>query len=356
MQELQDIFFKEFCETRFIRIDDLKVPCPPELLSAQIVTHCREALEHLEENWIPAAASLLRENKHLWQNLVPTRDNDVKSIKSFFETVGTLMSIQLRYIIENSVNDFVEYVEEFANGNKNHDQEFFATSLIQVEICVNRNRGQLEFLPTLEQSKTVLQSSIIHIVHHACQVPRVEAKLFENLVDNDSDGLNNESSNVGLLIESEGEQSSLIQKSAKDLKLRSVPRHDELISKAQERLGEVFKCNLLGPKGYLSNYDGFKQLYNKMHSNMINQFLRKATTSEPKCFEDVLDILEEFREKLKELQSLQDSISQMRLFKPLNLVTLDCVNVNDTLWQEAEKLIRSLIQFQVDLNQSVNKQ
>ena len=181
-------------------------------------------------------------------------------------------------------------------------------------------------------------------------------KLFENLVDNDSDGLNNESSNVGLLIESEGEQSTLIQKSAKDLKLRSVPRHDELISKAQERLSEVFKGNLLGPKGYLSNYDGFKQLYNKMHSNMINQFLRKATTSEPKSFEDVLDILEEFRGKLKELQSLQDSISQMRLFKPLNLVTLDCVNVNDTLWQEAEKLIRSLIQFQVDLNQSVNKQ
>jgi len=53
------------------------------------VTHCREALEHLEENWIPAAASLLRDNKHLWQNLVPTRDNDVKSIKAFFETVGT---------------------------------------------------------------------------------------------------------------------------------------------------------------------------------------------------------------------------------------------------------------------------
>ena len=110
MQGLQNLFFKEFHDTRFIRIDDLKVPCAAEMLSAQIVTHCREALEHLEENWIPAASSLLRENKHLWQNLVPTRDNDVKSIKAFFETVSTLMSIQLRYIIENSVNDFVKYV------------------------------------------------------------------------------------------------------------------------------------------------------------------------------------------------------------------------------------------------------
>ena len=89
---------------------------------------------------------------------------------------------------------------------------------------------------------------------------------------------------------------------------------------------------------------------------MINQFLRKATTSEPKCFEDVLDILEEFRDKLKELKGLQEAIGNMRLFKSLNLINLDCVNVNDNLWKEADKLIRLLVQFQVDLNQSVNKQ
>jgi len=38
-------------------------------------------------------------------------------MEHFFRSVGTLMSEQLRYCIERSLEDFVEFLEQYGDGN-----------------------------------------------------------------------------------------------------------------------------------------------------------------------------------------------------------------------------------------------
>lgn len=350
MPLLQELFHTHFAKLRFIRVQDLELPCTPEDLNSQIEEHCTGAAEKLKNEWIPAASNLLLVNKHSWQNLIPQRDDDMRNVREFFETVAALMSLQLRSIVQSSIEDFVAFINTYKDGNSDYNAEFYSIPFIEVDVRVTKNR--LEFSPSLEHSRQRLQQTIIHVIHYGSKLERVESRLFADLKeendDNDTPDGNlqatvNATSNNGIL-------------NSQHFKLKSVERHEDCVCIAQQRLAELFNLNVEGPNGYLSNYEQFKPLYTKSHTNLINQFLRKVTTTESNDADGVISQLGEFREKLSELQSLQSDIASTRLKKPLNFIILNCKEVNDFIWGETEKLMKLLVQYQIELNQGVNKQ
>ena len=63
--------------------------------------------------WLPELAELFLKNKSKWVHLAPARESDSRQlIREFFDTVGTLMSRQLRECVTNSLSDFVQFMEE----------------------------------------------------------------------------------------------------------------------------------------------------------------------------------------------------------------------------------------------------
>merc|ERR1711970_539290 len=100
MPKLQNLFYDDYINTRFVQTEKLTVPCTPENLISQVQEQCSSTLSFLKNDWIPACSQLLLENKESWQHLIPQRDNDTKNIHAFFESVSALMSLQLRHIVE----------------------------------------------------------------------------------------------------------------------------------------------------------------------------------------------------------------------------------------------------------------
>lgn len=63
-------------------------------------------------SWIPNCAQVFLDKKDLWYHLVPQNDVDsLELVKQFFASVGSLMSIQLRNLVINSLKDFLKFLE-----------------------------------------------------------------------------------------------------------------------------------------------------------------------------------------------------------------------------------------------------
>ena len=58
------------------------------------------------------------DKKHLWEHLIPQNDGDSTAlVQSFFGCVASLMSIQLREMVVNSLADFLQFFHIHAAGN-----------------------------------------------------------------------------------------------------------------------------------------------------------------------------------------------------------------------------------------------
>lgn len=58
------------------------------------------------------------EKKQLWEHFIPQNDGDSTTlVQSFFGCVASLMSVQLREMVVNSLADFLEFFCIHASGN-----------------------------------------------------------------------------------------------------------------------------------------------------------------------------------------------------------------------------------------------
>ena len=63
-------------------------------------------------SWIPTCAAVFQNKSELWQDLVGPNDTDsTELVQEFYSCVAALMSIQLRSMVINSLNDFLQFFE-----------------------------------------------------------------------------------------------------------------------------------------------------------------------------------------------------------------------------------------------------
>lgn len=82
------------------------------IMTLQYFQHFIKLDRSLFIRWIPRCAKAFLNYRACWQHLLPQKDNDsTELIRTFFSCVAALMSIQLRSMVINSLNDFVDFLK-----------------------------------------------------------------------------------------------------------------------------------------------------------------------------------------------------------------------------------------------------
>ena len=72
------------------------------------------SFEYALSRWIPDCANKFVELRQHWAHLLPeTRTSPLKQTRVFFSSIEALMSNQLRSIVEASIHELTEFIEEY---------------------------------------------------------------------------------------------------------------------------------------------------------------------------------------------------------------------------------------------------
>lgn len=269
--------------------------------------------------WLHSCSRIVAENRQFWENMVPMEDDgSTELVESFFNTVAARMAAHLRQLVNNSLEDFARFFEEYIEGNdfkaKADDATYNVMDFTRKPVFTQRlypDGPKIAFDPTNQDIRSMLQRCIKHIVNGAANIPRIESHLFD--------------SKTKLLI-------------------RHVRIEEEIVENTTQRVLYVLTKNIPGPQLYLHEYDQYQTLLNNRSESDTIEFLRSPHT------------LDEFEAEIKQRTALANEIMLKRIWAPLNLFNLDCRDLNDHLIKIVQKLKQKLVQHCIDDNSRLNKE
>ncbi|NWX20475.1 DYH3 protein, partial [Aegotheles bennettii] len=318
MPTLQQLWLSEYSHLRFVRTEEIlcrDLPLSPTAFEEVIRRHCMEAHHILENKWIPTCASIFLDKKKKWLHLAPQRDCDSsKRIESYFRSVATLMSLQLREMVVNSLKDFLAFFMTHQDGNDftepYQEMQFFVPQILTVKLCVEEPK--IVFEPPLKECWCLISDCFREILHSAEGLPKVERFLFPELRRD-------------------------------DLTLSTVKPHESLFTECVNKLEKIFENNILGPEKYLNVYRKYSNLLNNNAEQDVTDFLKEDNS------------LETLTEKIDSLTKLKGQIASMHVTVPLAMFCLDAVQLNEELCSRTQNLKNRLIEFAVTENRVLNE-
>lgn len=318
MMKIQNLWYDRFSDVRFVYGKELLesgLPVTPEVFESRVKEQCSKTREFLKKTWIPACAQILIEHRQEWTYLVPNSEGDSAAlVQQFFACLAALMSMQLRSLVINSLADFVSFLHLYQDGNdfgeNFSDLQFVMTETMIVQLKIDG--GKLTFDPPFRELRDILLRLLTDIVQNASGLPRVEVELFPDMKD-------------------------------KKLFLRGVYVDESLVQDYMNQAVDVFKLNTVGPQKYLNTYKKYQDLLNNKAETEINAFIQ----DEP--------VLLAFSKKIDSYQMLSKEIASLHITVPLNMLCLNCNEVNQELSERAERLAYRMIKFVVDENRDKNR-
>ncbi|XP_043945444.1 dynein axonemal heavy chain 3 [Protopterus annectens] len=318
MLHLQHLWFTEFGDLRFIHLTDLAsdtLPLLPVEFEDLIRKQCKETQNILKNKWIPACVSLFITHKESWLHLAPCNDHDsILQIQEFFAAAATLMSLQLRGMVINSLEDLLSFFLVHKNGNDFGDvyneMQFILPQIMIIRLKVEEPK--IVFEPSLKQSWDLIQSCFLEIIKSAEGIPKVEVDLFPEIQD-------------------------------ERLVLSTVKPDEPLVTDYINKMIEIFMKNTTGPQKYLNMYKKYSNLLNNKAEQDIVSFLKERHS------------LQAFTKKLDSLECLRGEIASMNITVPLAMFCLDAVSLHEDLCARAQKLKEKLIVFELEENRELNQ-
>lgn len=318
MLKLQNLWFDQFSHLRFVNLKELlaaDLPLLPTEFESLVKKQCWEAHEHLRKSWIPTCAKLFIDNQECWQHLVPPSESDSTDlVQEFFACVASLMSIQLRSMVINSLADFLTFFQIHEKGNDFGD-EFDELQYVMAQVMIIKLRVEepkIIFDPLFREIRDIILRCFSEIIASGDGLTRVECELFPDM---------------------RGQR----------LLLRSVRIEESLVTDYVDRAMEIFKLNTAGPTKYLNVYKKYADLLNNKADQDVSAFLRDPHA------------IQAFKQKIQEYQDLKDEIMLMRITVSLSMFCLDCVSLNNELALRTQRLKERLITFEVDENRDLNR-
>ncbi|KAL8585021.1 Dynein heavy chain 3, axonemal [Nucella lapillus] len=345
MLKLQNLWFDQFNNVRFVKMRELLesgLPLPPSDFEALVQTHCLDTQQFLKKSWVPACAKLLIDEQECWQHLVPPRETDsTEQVEKFFACVAALMSQHLRCLILHSMDDFLDFFRRYQAGNdfegEYDDLQFTQMSAMVLELKVEEPK--IGFDPTFSEVKDVIINCFTHLITGGDGLTRVECELFPELRD-------------------------------QRLLLRSVKIEETLVTDYVDKAMDIMKINTYGPSKYLYVYKQYSNLVNGQADGDVTTFLNTKFTTEhlsssgsqskhqadgPVEPLEPLEIRSIFAKKMTELQMVKNEIMVLRLNVPLNMVSLNCYNINRGLAIRAQMLNERVIDYQINQNHEISR-
>ncbi|XP_071879956.1 dynein axonemal heavy chain 3 isoform X2 [Anas platyrhynchos] len=318
MYTLQQLWLSEYSYLRFVRTEEMlcgDLPLLPTEFVDVIQRHCVEAREILQNKWIPTCASIFLDEKRKWIHFAPQNDYDSpQRIESYFSSVATLMSLQLRGMVVNSLEDLLAFFMIYKDGSDftepYQDMKFFVPQMLIVKL--NVEEPKIVFEPSLKECWDLISHCFREILRSAEELPKVEKILFPQLKRD-------------------------------DLTLRTVKPDELLFSDYVNKLEMIFESNILGPQKYLNVYKKYSNLLNNNAQQDVTDFLKEDHS------------LRALAEKIDSLTKLKREIMSMHVTVPLAMFCLDAVQLNEELCIRTQNLKDRLTEFEVMENRESNK-
>ncbi|XP_009573431.1 PREDICTED: dynein heavy chain 3, axonemal-like, partial [Fulmarus glacialis] len=318
MPTLQQLWLSQYSHLRFVRTEEMlcrDLPLLPTEFEEVIRRHCVEARNILQNKWIPTCACIFLDQKRKWLHFAPENDCDSsQQVESYFHSVATLMSLQLREMVVNSLEDLLAFFMIHKDGSDftepYQEMQFFVPQILTVKLSVEEPK--IVFEPPLKECWDLINHCFREILQSAEELPKVERFLFPELKRD-------------------------------DLTLSTVKPDESLFSEYVNKLEKSFESNILGPQKYLKRYRKYSNLLNNNAQQDVTDFLKEGHT------------LEALTEKIDSLTKLKREIASMPVTVPLAMFCLDAVQLNEELCNRTQNLKDRLIEFEVMENRELNK-
>ncbi|XP_014782749.1 dynein axonemal heavy chain 3-like [Octopus bimaculoides] len=318
MLELQSIWCKQFENLRFINLVELmemELPLLPEDFQSVIKNQCLKCRTELQTVWLPTCAQVFLNQKDLWYHLVPQNNVDsLEMVQKFFSSVESLMSLQLRSTIINSLKDFLSFFEIHYQGNdfgEHYDEIQYVLDPIMI-IKLKVEEPKIVFDPPFRDILNLIIKGFSEIVASGTGLSRVECEVFPDMRN-------------------------------RNLLLRAPHIDETQVTEIVDQAVEMFKRNVVGPQKYLNYYMKYADLLNRKAQQDVTAFLKEQHS------------IHEFREKIDAFQDLKNEIAVLYVTVPLSMFSLDCTLLNEALCNKAEGLKQRLITHCVDENRELNR-
>ncbi|EGD83038.1 dynein heavy chain 2 [Salpingoeca rosetta] len=287
-------------------------------------THCTDAHGVVAKAWLEDVVQIITALRATWQPLMEPADADVaggyEALEHLFDTICSLMSIQLRTCVRESLLDYIGLVEDYADPNKYEgeytDENVHVRPLLRVKLVVEED--DIIISPSLSRVAEVLSSACVSIAKVGLHVRRAETFIFPEFADRD------------------------------DMRVPSGTLDDETVLQAQQRISRVLHDNRYGPVKYAKIYNEYKHLLatrlelSEAEKKLV-EFLRKDPT------------LQQCDSYIKKIQATMESIQDRRVTAPLGLYLLDMSDLHETLLGCCSKLIETIVAHVVEKNRRLNR-
>ncbi|XP_035537407.1 dynein heavy chain 3, axonemal [Morone saxatilis] len=313
---LQDVWLNSFSSLRFVRLEDLfstSLPLLPSEFEEFIQRQCQTTRDELLQKWLPYCALLLNTFEDLWLPLIPKSEQVAPvAVQAFFSCVAALMSLQLRSLVIESLQDLLYFFTLHKDGNdfgKVFDEmKYVGSQVLLVQLQVNDLH--IEFSPSFQECWELIHRAFMEIIKSAEKLPRVECNLFPDI---------------------------------NNLYLRTVSPEESLVTNLINKAKDVFDKNTVGPKKYLNVYDKYSNLLDHSAKQEISTFLKEKHS------------LDGFIKKIDGINHLWKEIASLHVTVPLSMFCLYAGKLNDDFCDRVERLKNIIITFEVEENRELNK-
>ncbi|CAB0007617.1 unnamed protein product [Nesidiocoris tenuis] len=257
--------------------------------------------ELFEENWLEEVANILRDMKNTWVHLGPKKGGDSQElILRFFSTINSLISHQLRSIVINSIKYYYDFLRQFQDGNHLTsgyvDYMFPRLPFLTVKAVLD-NEEIIAVTPNSVEIRNTIKNVFPKILHVSKSIPVMQNYVFQNY---------------------EGELKYI-------LPVRSFEKEvTEMIKNATD----IYVANSPGAEEYLDSYDEYQFIFDGTAQDLLN----KRFAAQP------FPLLKEWARQIGEYDNLISELLDLRRNVPLNLINLDCFELNEALIQKINQL------------------
>ena len=142
-----------------------------------IICLCFYVLRH--NRWVPACAQLFMEQRALWEHLMPQDESDTTELaQEFFACVAAVMSQQLRGMVINSLDDFLDFFQIHAKGN-DFEEEYDELQYVMKQVMIVKvfaEDPKLMFEPTFGECWEIILRCFSEIISSASGLQRVSVQ------------------------------------------------------------------------------------------------------------------------------------------------------------------------------------
>ncbi|XP_057653134.1 dynein axonemal heavy chain 3 [Diorhabda carinulata] len=281
----------------------------PDELEQRVTDICEGARNVIINEWLPACADIFLEYREHWKQYIPkTASEPPIIVERFFDCVNLLMSMQLRWLVEKSLDHFKNIFVKFKHGNEfegdYQDLTLINIPLITLTVEPILGTNQLIFTPTLEDIQLLLQKCFGKILEINRRVPRIEMIMFPEFAK-------------------------------LERYIHHVHRSEVPVLEIQREIVDAFVPNAVGPQQYLSVYDKYLYILNGAAEKELNEIF----DMEP------LPFLKDFAKKIKSYDEMKVEFINLRRMIPMNLFNLDCCKLNETLYDIIDGLRMKIVNY-----------